>query len=117
MLAAPFSNFGAEQVDVFAPGTDIRSTSPDDEYEAASGTSFAAPVVSGIAALLMTYYPQLSAQDVRRIILESAVPLRDVMVVRPGAEDQVRFGELSTTGAIVNAYRAVQMAEGLISDR
>jgi hypothetical protein len=72
-------------------------------------------VVSGIAAMLMAYYPDLTAADVRRIILESAVPLRDVLVVRPGgdAASQIRFGELSATGAIVNAYRAVQMAERL----
>jgi subtilisin family serine protease len=114
-LAAEFSNYGAAQVDVFAPGADILSTAPGNEYESASGTSFAAPVVSGIAAMLMAYYPDLTAADVRRIILESAVPLRDVLVVRPGgdAASQIRFGELSATGAIVNAYRAVQMAERL----
>jgi subtilisin family serine protease len=111
-LASGFSNYGARQVDVFAPGSDILSTSPGNEYEAASGTSFAAPVVSGIAAMLMAYYPELSAADVRRIILESALPLRDVMVVRPGEDElQVRFGDLSITGGVVNAYRAVQMAE------
>ncbi|MGH7446668.1 MAG: S8 family peptidase [Longimicrobiales bacterium] len=117
-LASPFSNYGAAQVDVFAPGSDIRSTAPDNKYEAASGTSFAAPVVSGIAAMLMAYYPELTAAEVRRIILESAVPLREVMVVRPGEEDAlVRFGDLSATGGIVNAYRAVQLAERLASDR
>ncbi|HEX2168001.1 MAG TPA: S8 family peptidase [Longimicrobiales bacterium] len=117
-LASPFSNYGAGQVDVFAPGSDITSTFPDDEYDSASGTSFAAPVVTGIAAMLMSYYPELSAADVRRIILESAVPLSDQMVVRPGEGDiEVPFGELSITGAIVNAYRAVQMAERLTSDR
>jgi subtilisin family serine protease len=117
-LASSFSNYGAGQVDVFAPGSDILSTSPGDEYDSASGTSFAAPVVSGIAAMLMAYYPELSAADVRRIILESAVPLRDVMVVRPGEEAlEVRFGDLSITGGVVNAYRAVRMAEQLTSDR
>jgi subtilisin family serine protease len=117
-LASSFSNYGAAQVDVFAPGSDIRSTAPGDEYESASGTSFAAPVVSGIAAMLMAYYPELTAGDVRRIILESAVPLRDAMVVRPGGEDmQIRFGDLSVTGGIVNAYRAVQRAERLMNDR
>ncbi|MBR9988221.1 MAG: S8 family peptidase [Gemmatimonadetes bacterium] len=111
-LAAVFSNYGAGQVDVFAPGSDINSTAPGNTYESASGTSFAAPVVSGIAALLMAYYPELSAADVRRIILESAVPLRDVMVARPGGDSgEVRFGDLSVTGGVVNAYRAVQMAE------
>src|SRR5690606_15276805 len=111
-LASDFSNYGARQVDVFAPGSDITSSAPGNKYEAASGTSFAAPVVSGIAAMLMAYYPELTAADVRRIILESAVPFRDVMVIRPGTEnEQVRFGDLSITGGIVNAYRAVQMAE------
>ncbi|HUF51999.1 MAG TPA: S8 family peptidase [Longimicrobiales bacterium] len=113
-LAADFSNYGAAQVDVFAPGTDIRSTAPANSYESASGTSFAAPVVSGIAALLMVYYPELTASDVRRIIVESAVPVRDQLVLVPGEEQrQIRFGALSVTGAIVNAYRAVRMAEEL----
>jgi len=117
-LASDFSNYGARQVDVFAPGSDITSSAPGNKYEAASGTSFAAPVVSGIAAMLMAYYPELTAADVRRIILESAVPFRDVMVIRPGTEDeQVRFGDLSITGGIVNAYRAVQMAERMTNDR
>jgi subtilisin family serine protease len=111
-LAADFSNFGREQVDVFAPGTTINSTSPNNEYHAASGTSFAAPVVSGIAAMLMAYYPDLTAADVRRIILESATPLKDQMVLRPGSEDgKIRFGDLSVTGAVVNAYKAVLLAE------
>ena len=82
-----------------------------------SGTSFAAPVVSGVAALLMSYYPQLGAADVRRIILESATPLREQLVVRPGAKEQVRFGELSVTGAVVNAYEAVRMAEKLAAQK
>jgi subtilisin family serine protease len=111
-LAAEFSNYGFEQVDVFAPGASIRSTAPGNEYSAASGTSFAAPVVSGIAALLMAYYPQLSVADVRRVILESATRYADQLVARPGPPGgQVRFGELSVTGGIVNAYEAVRMAE------
>jgi subtilisin family serine protease len=117
-LAADFSNYGARQVDIFAPGAQILSTAPGNEYDSASGTSFAAPVVSGVAALLMAYYPELSAADVRRIILESATPLRDHMVVRPGTEDErVRFGDLSVTGAIINALSAVRMAEQLSSAR
>jgi subtilisin family serine protease len=117
-LAAEFSNYGRHQVDIFAPGSDILSTAPGNEYEAASGTSFAAPVVSGVAALIMAYFPELSAADVRRIILESATPLGDRMVVRPGTEDElVRFGDLSVTGAIVNAYNAIRMAEQLTAAR
>jgi subtilisin family serine protease len=72
----------------------------------------AAPVVSGLAALVMSYYPTLSAADVKRIILESATSYGDRMVARPGGSGaQVRFGELSATGGVVNAYAAVRMAE------
>jgi subtilisin family serine protease len=114
-LAAPFSNFGAAQVDIFAPGVAILSAAPGNRYEQASGTSFAAPVVSGIAALLMAYYPELTPAQVRQVLLDSAVRFPDQMVVRPGTEDElVRFGELSVTGGIVNALTAVRMAEELI---
>lgn len=119
-LAAPFSNYGREKVDVFAPGDQILSTIPGDDYESNSGTSMAAPVVSGLAALLMAYYPELTAGDVRRIILESATRYADQQVVRPGSEPEqtrVRFGELSTTGGIVNAHAAVRMAEELAAGR
>jgi subtilisin family serine protease len=117
-LAADFSNYGARQVDLFAPGTQVLSTAPGNAYEAASGTSFAAPVVAGVAALLMAYFPELSAADVRRILLESATPVADRSVVRPGSEgEMVRFGDLSVTGGIVNAYRAVRMAEQMSAAR
>src|SRR5690606_27733251 len=66
-LAAPFSNYGRRNVHVFAPGVSIRSTVPGDAYESASGTSMAAPVVSGIAALIMAYFPELDALEVRQI--------------------------------------------------
>jgi subtilisin family serine protease len=114
-LAANFSNYGREQVDVFAPGSSILAPAPGDEYRAASGTSFAAPVVSGIAGLLMAYFPDLTTAQVRNIILDSATPLRDEMVALPGDNEDtvVRFGDLSVTGAVVNAYQAVRMAEQL----
>jgi hypothetical protein len=74
-------------------------------------------VVSGIAAILMAYYPELTAEQVRTILLESAARHPDRMVVRPGSgEDLVRFGDLSTTGGIVNAYTAVLMAEAMARD-
>lgn len=112
-LAAPFSNYGKSEVDVFAPGVDILSTVPGGGFKRESGTSMAAPVVSGLAALIMAYYPNLTAADVKRIILASAVRHAEQMVVRPGAaeSDKVPFGSLSATGAVVNAYAAVKMAE------
>ena len=118
-LAAPFSNYGKAQVDVFAPGVDILSTVPGGGYERESGTSMAAPVVSGVAALLMSYYPNLSAADVKRILIDSATRYADQRVVRPGAEngEQVPFGSLSSTGGVVNAYAAVKLAEQMSSTK
>ena len=111
-LVALFSNYGREEVDVFAPGEDIHSTFPNNEYESISGTSMAAPVVSGVAALLMAYYPNLTAADVKRIILQTARRYSDVPVVVPGGAGQkAPFGTLSATGGIVDAHAAVQMAE------
>lgn len=112
-LAAPFSNYGKTRVDLFAPGADIFSTVPGGAYKRESGTSMAAPVVSGVAALLMAYYPELTAADVREILLASVTKLGDVAVQPPGAPPTARvpFGELSATGGIVNAYEAVKLAE------
>ena len=112
-LAASFSNYGKAQVDVFAPGVDILSTVPGGGYDRESGTSMAAPVVSGLAAMLMSYFPNLSAADVKRIILDSTTRYADQKVARPGAEngEQVPFGSLSVTGAVVNAFSAVKLAE------
>lgn len=109
-LAANFSNYSADYVDVFAPGVDIYATVPGDEYENLQGTSMAAPVVSGVAALLRSYFPDLTAEQVKEIILSTASP-QDVRVQKPGAaEDMVPFRRLSLTGGIVNAYEAVRMA-------
>ncbi len=110
-LAAPFSNYGAQQVDVFAPGVDILSSVPGGGYKRESGTSMAAPVVTGLAAVLMAYFPDLEPADVKRILLESATRYADQSVVRPGTQDEtVPFGELSRTGGIVNGYSAIRMA-------
>ncbi|WP_263784923.1 S8 family peptidase [Salinibacter grassmerensis] len=109
-LAASFSNYGAERVDVFAPGHSIYSTVPGDAYDRNDGTSMAAPMVSGLAALIMAHYPSLPATDVRNIILETATSYRDRPVARPGDGETVPFGTLSDTGAIVNARAALRRA-------
>jgi subtilisin family serine protease len=109
-----FSNFGRKTVDVFAPGVDIFSTTPDNKYESLSGTSMAAPVTTGVAALIMAYYPDLSAEDVKKIITKSSVKYKRFKVNMPGEEDPlntVRFKKLSTSGGIVNAYEALKLAE------
>jgi len=112
-VAAPFSNYGQTRVDLFAPGVDIFSSTPGDKFERQSGTSMAAPVVSGVAALLMAYYPELTAADVREILIATVTKLPDLQVVPPGGTPSARvpFSSLSVTGGIVNAYEAVKMAE------
>jgi len=71
-LPAGFSNYGRRTVDLFAPGVDIRSTSPKNKYRVSSGTSDASPVVTGVAALILSYYPKLTAVQLKEIIIESS---------------------------------------------
>ena len=113
-LAASFSNYGKVEVDVFAPGVAIYSTVPDNEYDRADGTSMASPVVAGLAAVLMSYYPDFSAKEIKDILMRSAVSYSDQVVLLPGSEETlVSFGNLSRSGAIVNAFEAIKMAEML----
>jgi subtilisin family serine protease len=109
-LAAPFSNYGRARVDLFAPGADVTSLKPGGGVQTANGTSFASPIVAGVAALVMAYFPELSAAEVRQILLDSAVRFPDDKTARPGGEDAVAFGELSATGGVVNAAEAVRSA-------
>lgn len=108
-LAHPYSDFGKNNVDLFAPGSDIYSTVPYNGYDYKSGSSMAAPVVSGVAALLLSYFPQLSAKQVRMILMRSAFRPHQT-VNRPQTKIQVSFDTLSASGGIVNAYNAVKMA-------
>lgn len=108
-LAADFSNYSAEIVDVFAPGTEIYSTTPGSEYANNQGTSFSAPVVSGIAALLRSYFPDLTAVQVKEILVQSAIP-QNIQVMLPGGGDLVPFSALSVSGGIVNAQKAFELA-------
>ncbi|MDR9418799.1 S8 family peptidase [Gracilimonas sp.] len=109
-LVATFSNYGKSNVDLFAPGVDIYSTYPENEYQMNSGTSMASPVVAGVAALIMSYYPELPTPEVRNIILETVTKI-DQVVYKPGSMEPIYFSELSTTGGIINAYEALKLAE------
>jgi subtilisin family serine protease len=109
-VVASFSNYGKEEVDIFSPGHDVYSTVPNSEYKLLSGTSMAAPVASGVAALVWAYHPDLSAVELKQILLDSATFLEKKKVKKPGNKQKVRFGELSATGGIINAYNAFQMA-------
>ena len=111
-LAHPYSDYGKVNVDLFAPGSDIFSTVPNNGYDLKSGSSMSAPVVSGVAALLFSYFPSLSARQVKEILLGSVFKPNQ-MVNKPQTKIQVPFSTLSVSGGIVNAYNAIEMAIGL----
>lgn len=109
---AAFSNYGKTEVDVFAPGTRIYSTQPGNIYGSLDGTSFSSPIVAGIAALIMEYFPDLTAEQVKFVIEKSAVPLTED-VLKPGTREKVKLSDICKTGGIVNAYEAVKLASTL----
>lgn len=110
-IVASFSNYGKKEVDVFAPGVKIYSTLPlGNRYGNEQGTSMASPVVAGVAALIMSYYPDLTALQVKEIIEQSVVKPTE-WVTNPGTGAKVHLSDLCVTGGIVNAYEAVKLAD------
>ncbi|MFK7747066.1 MAG: S8 family serine peptidase [Kordia sp.] len=111
-LAASFSNYGKEHVDLFAPGVKIYTTDTNNKYKFTRGTSFASPIVSGIAALIRSHYPNLTASEVKMILMESGTSFD--LNVRIFDENRkkmyVPFSELSKSGKVVNAYNALVLA-------
>ena len=119
-LPASFSNYGKINVDIFAPGVKVYSTTPGNEYKHFSGTSMAAPSTAGVAALIRSYYPKLSASQVKHIIMNSGTKI-DLKVTKPGSASRetpegvlVPFADLSVSGRVVNAYNALKMAERIV---
>jgi subtilisin family serine protease len=115
-IVAPFSNYGKKTVDIFSPGVEIYSTTPKNEYKDASGTSMAAPVTAGVAAVLKSYYPNLTPEQIKKILVKSSVKTyKGKKVVKPGKQGEkdelVKFEKLSKNAGIVNLYEAVKMAE------
>lgn len=112
-LKASFSNYGKFNVDVFAPGFMINSTVPGSKYDEYDGTSMAAPVVSGLAALILSYHPELSPAKVREIIMKSVSKVNHKIRYKNERDENVRvlFSEICVSGGIVNAYNALKLAE------
>ena len=106
-FTAYFSNYGKINVDIFAPGVDIYSSMPNNKYKFRDGTSMASPVVAGIASLIMSYFPRLSAKKVKEIILESGIDI-DLEIGNLG--DKKNFNEYSKSGKLINAYNALILA-------
>jgi subtilisin family serine protease len=115
-FTASFSNYGKKSVDVFSPGVNIYSTLPDDKFGNFSGTSMATPVVAGVAALILEYYPELSAQQVKYVIMNSVAPVTE-KVKLPGTEDSVSLADISVSGGEINAYNALKLASTLKGER
>lgn len=109
-MIAGFSNYGKNNVDIYAPGEKIYATTPLNTYEYLQGTSMASPNVAGVATLIRSYYPSLTAKQVKQIIMESGTPLTNTVTV---GEDKhkTNFKEASKSGKIVNAYNALLLAE------
>ncbi len=114
-FAADFSNYGKDMVDIFAPGVNIKSLAPENTYNSEDGTSFSAPVVSGVAALVLSYYPELTYLELKNIILNSAAKYPKTKVYKPGdyskKRKKTKFEKLSVTSGLVNAYNALKMAD------
>ncbi|MEZ4933385.1 MAG: S8 family peptidase [Saprospiraceae bacterium] len=108
---APFSNYGKENVDLFSPGVDVYSTMPDGGYAKMSGTSMASPVAAGVAAVIRSYYPELSATQVKDVLMSSTVATKNAKVKKPGSKTElVPFSDLSVSGGTINSYEAMKKA-------
>ena len=107
---ANFSNFGKKNVDVFAPGVSIYSTIPGSKYASFDGTSMASPCTAGVAALIRSYFPDLTAAQVRTILMKSTTKVKK-KVYLPGTQKSIKLKKISVTGGVVNAFKAVKLAD------
>ncbi len=117
-MVASFSNYGKETVDVFSPGQKIYATVPFGKYKYLQGTSMASPDVAGVAALIRSRYPELSASEVKHIIMDAGLSPQ-IKVIKPEEDDYegepklVKFADLSKSGKMVNVYNAILLADEL----
>ena len=110
-LIASFSNYGKLNVDVFAPGTEIWASTPNNKYAFLNGTSMASPGVAGVAALIRSYYPDLTASQVKKIIMDSGLSLKTNVILGGDPSQKQSFTDISKSGKIVNAYNALILAD------
>lgn len=108
-MVAGFSNYGKKSVDLFSPGVQIFSTVPDNEYQYLQGTSMASPIAAGVAALIRAYFPDMTAKQVKDILIKSTVNPTALNKL-PGSKKEVKLKSISRTGGIINAYEAVKLA-------
>ena len=109
-MVATFSNYGATSVDLFSPGVKIWSTTPLDTYEYLQGTSMASPNVAGVAAMIRSYYPKLSAKQVKQVLMDSGLRTSTPVVVGGDESNIQPFDAISKSGNTANLYNALIMA-------
>jgi len=112
-VVADFSNYGKLNVDVFAPGVKIYASTPNNTYQFLQGTSMASPNVAGVAALIRSYYPTLTAKQVKHILMDSGTAITTEVTIGGDPSNNRPFSQLSQSGKMVNAYNAMVMAEKL----
>ena len=115
-IVASFSNYGQKHVDILSPGANIISLDSSSTYSMNDGTSLAAPIVTGVASLILSYFPKLSAKDLKAILMESAymVDKPKKVLVPTSSEEKAKkekIKNLFVTPGIVNAYNAFLLAE------
>ena len=110
-MVANFSNYGKSNVDIFAPGVRIYSTTPENTYDFLQGTSMASPNTAGVAAMLRAYYPKFSASQIKSILMKSGLATTTSVMVSGEADKRAKFSELSKSGEMVNMYNAFKLAE------
>ena len=117
-ILTDFSNYGPKVVDVLSPGNKIYSTLPGaNNHGYLSGTSMASPIVSNMAALIRSYFPKLTAIQVKDILIKSVWQPTDKnsSYVIPQREVAKKLDEIGKAGGIVNAANAIQLAKTIAS--
>lgn len=118
---AKFSNYGERDVDLFAPGVDVYSTVLGNKYQSMSGTSMAAPVVAGVAAMIWSYYPELSVQELKDVILKGVTSRKGEIVAKhkkwkyKKPTKPVEFSKFCSTAGILNAHKSVMLADEIVN--
>jgi len=112
-LVASFSNYGTANVDLFSPGVKIWSTTPLNTYKYLQGTSMAAPNVAGVAAMIRSYFPKLTASQVKHVLMDSGLSSNTPVVLGGDKSNVKPFNTISTSGKMVNLYNALILASKL----
>jgi subtilisin family serine protease len=107
-LVAPFSNYG-KQVDIFAPGVYINSTTFSNGYEAFDGTSMASPVAAGVAGLIKSYFPNITPEQMIDLLMKTGADVKEPVTI-PGEDKKTSLQQLCKSGKIINACEAAKLA-------